>query len=235
MNVILAAKRPEARDVTSFMFRSASPMKWQAGQFLQYSLPDTQGADERGMTRYFTIASAPFEGQIMLTTRFASERSSTFKRALQHLPVGAAVVVGEPDGDFVVADPANKHVFIAGGIGITRRCFTRTGHRSSSTRRRSIGWLVNIVGSSCTTWCPRSVSPPPRYARRWPTSHNTGSTYRGQSRLSNLWPACSQGWACRMPRCNAITSPVMTGRRSSRRRQHEGGMTAKWFDHDPRR
>jgi glycine betaine catabolism B len=119
MNVILAAKRPEARDVTSFMFRSASPMKWQAGQFLQYSLPDTQGADERGMTRYFTIASAPFEGQIMLTTRFASERSSTFKRALQHLPVGAAVVVGEPDGDFVVADPANKHVFIAGGIGIT--------------------------------------------------------------------------------------------------------------------
>lgn len=118
MKLVLAEKRPEVEGVMSFMFRSATPLKWQAGQFLHYSLPHS-GADDRGITRYFTIASAPFEGQVMLTTRFAAERSSTFKHALRELPLGAAVEVGDPDGDFVIGDPADEHVFIAGGIGIT--------------------------------------------------------------------------------------------------------------------
>jgi ferredoxin-NADP reductase len=118
MKLILAAKRSETEGVTSFMFRSDTPIKWQAGQFLHYTLPHPD-ADERGITRYFTIASAPFEGQVLLTTRFASKRSSTFKHALRQLPLGAAVEVGEPDGDFVIGDPSDRHVFIAGGIGIT--------------------------------------------------------------------------------------------------------------------
>lgn len=118
MKLVLTEKRPETEGVMSFTFRSATPLKWQAGQFLHYSLPHS-GADDRGITRYFTIASAPFEGQVMLTTRFAAERSSTFKHALRELPLGAAVEVGDPDGDFVIGDPADEHVFIAGGIGIT--------------------------------------------------------------------------------------------------------------------
>lgn len=118
MKLVLAAKRPETEGVTSFLFRSATPLKWQAGQFLHYSLPHA-GADDRGITRYFTIASAPFEGQVMLTTRFATGRSSTFKHALRELPLEATVEADEPDGDFVIGDPGDEHVFIAGGIGIT--------------------------------------------------------------------------------------------------------------------
>lgn len=118
MKLILVSKRSETEDVMSFMFRSDAVLKWQAGQFLHYSLPHPD-ADDRGITRYFTIASAPFEGHVMLTTRFASERSSSFKRVLRQLPIGAAVEVGEPDGDFVVGDPGDEHVLIAGGIGIT--------------------------------------------------------------------------------------------------------------------
>jgi ferredoxin-NADP reductase len=118
MKLILVSKRPETDDVTSFLFRSEAPLKWQPGQFLHYSLPHPD-ADDRGITRYFTIASVPYEGQVMLTTRFASGRSSSFKRALRQLPVGAAVDVSEPDGDFVVGDPVEQHVLIAGGIGVT--------------------------------------------------------------------------------------------------------------------
>jgi ferredoxin-NADP reductase len=118
MRLSLVARRSETEDVTSFIFRSETPLQWQAGQFLHYSLPHA-GADDRGTTRYFTIASAPFERHVMLTTRFATERSSSFKRALRRLPFGAGVEVGEPDGDFMVGDPGDKHVFIAGGIGIT--------------------------------------------------------------------------------------------------------------------
>jgi ferredoxin-NADP reductase len=69
--------------------------------------------------RYFTIASAPFEGHVMLTTRFAEERSSTFKRALRELPLDARLEVNEPAGDFILANPVLPHVLIAGGIGIT--------------------------------------------------------------------------------------------------------------------
>ena len=118
MKLTLVAKRPETGDVMSFMFRSDALLSWKAGQFLHYSLPHPD-ADERGITRYFTIASAPFEKHVMLTTRFASERSSSFKRALRQLPVGAVVEVGAPDGDFVLDDPSRQHVLMAGGIGIT--------------------------------------------------------------------------------------------------------------------
>ena len=118
MKLTLVAKRPETHDVMSFVFRSDAPLSWQAGQFLHYTLPHPD-ADDRGTTRYFTIASAPFEKDVMLTTRFASERSSSFKRALRQLPAGATVEVSEPDGDFVLEDPSREHVWMAGGIGIT--------------------------------------------------------------------------------------------------------------------
>ena len=118
MKLILVAKRPETEDAASFIFRSDAPLTWQSGQFLSYTLPHPD-PDDRGITRYFTIASAPFEGHVMLTTRFASGRSSSFKRALRQLPVGAVVEVGEPDGDFVLGDPSCEHVLLAGGIGVT--------------------------------------------------------------------------------------------------------------------
>jgi ferredoxin-NADP reductase/nitrite reductase/ring-hydroxylating ferredoxin subunit len=116
--VSLAATRPEAPDVMSFLFRSEAPLSWRAGQFLRYRLPHPD-PDDRGTARYFTIASAPFEGHVMLTTRFDGERTSSFKRALRELPIGATVEVGRPAGDFTVSDPDRAHVLIAGGIGIT--------------------------------------------------------------------------------------------------------------------
>ena len=118
MKLTLVAKRSETEDVMSFVFRSDAPLSWQPGQFLHYRLPH-QEPDERGITRYFTIASAPFEQHVVLTTRFASGRSSSFKRALRQLPVGATIDVDAPDGDFVLAEPGQEHVLMAGGIGIT--------------------------------------------------------------------------------------------------------------------
>lgn len=114
----LAAKRTETEDVTSFLFRSESPLSWRAGQFVRYSVPHSE-PDDRGTARYFTIASAPFEGHVMLTTRFAAERGSTFKRALRELPLDARVEVNQPAGDFTLSRPDLPHVLLAGGIGIT--------------------------------------------------------------------------------------------------------------------
>ena len=118
MKLRLAGKTLETHDVTSFLFRGEGPLSWQAGQFLRYRLPHAE-PDDRGTTRYFTIASAPFEGHVMLTTRFAEGRTSTFKRTLRELPIDAPVEVDQPAGEFTLTDPAVPHVLIAGGVGIT--------------------------------------------------------------------------------------------------------------------
>lgn len=55
----------------------------------------------------------------MLTTRFDTQRSSSFKRTLSNLKVGDEVQAGEPRGDFLLEPEARRHVLIAGGIGIT--------------------------------------------------------------------------------------------------------------------
>lgn len=83
-----------------------------------YKLPqDTP--DSRGEERFFTISSAPHEGHIRLTTRFAGDKSSTFKKHLFELKTGDVIEAERVGGKFVVEDPTQEYVFIAGGIGIT--------------------------------------------------------------------------------------------------------------------
>lgn len=117
MGLTLLEKHPEAGDATSFIFKPETPLVWQAGQFLHYNLLH-QNPDERKAERYFTIASAPFEQNIWLTTRHM-EKGSSFKAALFALPIGGNIEANGPEGDFVVNDLAREFIFIAGGIGIT--------------------------------------------------------------------------------------------------------------------
>lgn len=118
MKLTLVKKIQNTFDASSFIFEPEKPIKWKAGQYLYYTL-NHHGADERGVSRYFTNSAAPHEKFIMITTRLAAEEGSTFKRALQSLAIGAQIDAFPPDGDFVVDDPGAKYVFIAGGIGIT--------------------------------------------------------------------------------------------------------------------
>src|SRR3989344_2008197 len=117
MNLTLVEKRDEAPSVIAFIFQADIPVTWRAGQFIHYQLPHAN-PDDRHEDRFFTVSSAPHEGFIMLTTRFA-EKSSSFKSALRVLEVGDSIEADEPEGDFVVDDPTLSYVFIAGGMGIT--------------------------------------------------------------------------------------------------------------------
>jgi ferredoxin-NADP reductase len=117
MTLILAGKKQETPDTFSFQFKCDGLRTWKPGQYLHYTL-EHKKPDSRGVERYFTIASAPFESRIMLTTRFA-QKSSTFKKALKELAVGEILEADGLEGDFVVEDAKNQHVFIAGGIGVT--------------------------------------------------------------------------------------------------------------------
>ncbi len=117
MLLTLFEKKQEAKDVMSFKFKSNEPLNWKPGQYLFYTLPN-DNPDNRGVTRYFTISSAPFEKHVMITTRI-SKPSSSFKKSLLNLKTGEKVEASGPDGDFTIDDPNKNYVFIAGGIGIT--------------------------------------------------------------------------------------------------------------------
>ena len=114
----LTAQKKESTDVVSFIFEPQESLIWKAGQFLHYVLNHAP-TDDRGSDRWFTIASAPFERQVMITTRLASQKGSSFKKALSGLKVGDMIEVSDLDGDFVLGDVRAEYVFIAGGIGIT--------------------------------------------------------------------------------------------------------------------
>lgn len=117
MKLKLVAVQPETADITSFIFEPDRPIKWKAGQYVRYVLPHPD-ADDRGIERWFTIAMPPYKKRLQITTRF-SPKSSSFKRALEALPIGAAIQADEPEGKFVIDDPNRNYIFLASGIGIT--------------------------------------------------------------------------------------------------------------------
>ena len=134
MKLNLIERKTESEDVESFFFKLSEPFSWRAGQFLHYVLHH-EPTDNRGSDRWFTVASAPFEDVIMLTTKFTKEKGSSFKKSLKDLKIGDAIEVSDVDGDFVVDYPQAEYVFIAGGIGITpfRAILKELDHNNQST------------------------------------------------------------------------------------------------------
>lgn len=101
----------EVGDIYSFLFVPQEPLNWHAGQSLRLEIPAAYDTDERR----FTIASAPYEKNIMITTRLTE---SEFKKGLLRLIPGAEVDAFAVEGDFLYS-PHRPAVFVAAGIGIT--------------------------------------------------------------------------------------------------------------------
>lgn len=118
MKLKLAQTRPEVGNVRTFIWDTDEPVNWQPGQYMHYVFPHPD-EDDRGEERWFTISAAPYEKHLQITTRFDTQRSSSFKQALGALQTGAIIEADGPKGKFVITEPDKKHVFVAGGIGIT--------------------------------------------------------------------------------------------------------------------
>lgn len=106
-------------NVQTFWYKPEKPIQYTAGQFIEMFLPH-DNPDERGIKHWFTLSSSPTEKLISNTTKFASEKASTFKKTLFGLKPGAKIKIIEPMGDFVLPkDKTIPLVFVAGGIGVT--------------------------------------------------------------------------------------------------------------------
>lgn len=116
MKFTLKKKNHLTADIWQFVFEKPANFSYQAGQYMQFSLPDQQ-ADDRGAKRWFTLSSSPSESDLCITTRMV-EKHSTFKGDLDKLAIGGSIEVDGPEGDFTLP-PTGKLLWVAGGIGVT--------------------------------------------------------------------------------------------------------------------
>lgn len=106
------------QDITTFWFRPDQPVRYDAGQFIELTLPH-EHCDDRGTKRWFTLSSSPTEDLLSITTKKAAS-PSTFKQQLFALQAGDSAHISEAMGDFVLPkQQATPLIFVAGGIGIT--------------------------------------------------------------------------------------------------------------------
>lgn len=119
MNVTFDYAEDVAQGVKTFWFRPERPVRYIAGQFTELYLPH-KGSDERGIRRWFTLSSSPTEELVGITTGFAEENGSSFKRQLLKLKPGDQLKLADPMGDFVLPkNPSIPILFVAAGLGIT--------------------------------------------------------------------------------------------------------------------
>ena len=100
----------------AFYFERPNGYVFRAGQYLNLTLLDPLQTDEKGSVRPFSIASAPFEEDLMIATRM---RDSAFKRTLKTMEIGKPVQISSAMGLMAIAQDPRPLVFLAGGIGIT--------------------------------------------------------------------------------------------------------------------
>lgn len=119
MKAVLDHTEDTAANIKTFWFKTEKPMRFVAGQFTELYLPHPN-TDSRGDKHWFTISSIPADNLVSITSKFAPERSSTFKQTLWGLQPGAEVTLAEPMGDFVLPkDPSIPILYAACGIGVT--------------------------------------------------------------------------------------------------------------------
>jgi ferredoxin-NADP reductase len=113
----LLDKREVAEGTLSFAIEKPSGFEFKPGQSVDLSLINPPETDDAGVTRTFSIASAPSENELLFATRL---RDTAFKRVLRSLPSGTQLKFDGPMGSFNLHKNAGKPaVFLAGGIGIT--------------------------------------------------------------------------------------------------------------------
>jgi ferredoxin-NADP reductase len=113
----LESREEVAEGTMAFHLEKPRGFQFRAGQYADVTLINPPETDSQGIVRTFSIASAPYENELLVATRM---RNSAFKRVLATLPLSTELKLEGPMGSFTLhKNPAKAAVFLAGGIGIT--------------------------------------------------------------------------------------------------------------------
>ncbi|MCB1146014.1 MAG: 2Fe-2S iron-sulfur cluster binding domain-containing protein [Leptospiraceae bacterium] len=169
-----------------FEFNKPPGFHFEPGQFvelkIEYREKDSQKIQQE--SRAFSIASNPEESVLRFVTR---NTKSEYKLRLLQLEKGAAAQISEPAGDLAFQNEEKlKHVFIAGGIGVTP-FYSIITHQILSKSRKDLTLIVSareaeslIFHEEFETldkedtgfrYCPSITGKMPK---EWPEAYETG-------------------------------------------------------------
>jgi ferredoxin-NADP reductase len=112
----LLGRTEVAEGTMAFQFEKPHDFVFKAGQYIDLTLSAAQRGSSNGLTHTLSIASSPFDEDLLVTTRI---RNTAFKQALSILPISSGVTIDGPMGSFSLHNnTARPAVFLAGGIGI---------------------------------------------------------------------------------------------------------------------
>ncbi|HVE43876.1 MAG TPA: FAD-dependent oxidoreductase [Gammaproteobacteria bacterium] len=115
-HLILRNRRDVARGTIVLTFEKPAGFQFKAGQYGGFTLINPPEADANGITRRFSLLSAPDDTYLEIATRI---QQSAYKRVLSTLAIGSEVKFAGPTGTFTLhEDTTIPAVCIAGGIGI---------------------------------------------------------------------------------------------------------------------
>ena len=115
--VKLKCKQEIAAGTMAFHFEKPAGFFYKAGQSADCTLINPAETDAEGNTRVFSLASAPYEDDLIVATRM---RDTAFKRVLKTMKPGTELTLDAPYGSFTLHNNASvPAVFLTGGIGVT--------------------------------------------------------------------------------------------------------------------
>jgi ferredoxin-NADP reductase len=114
----LLGRTEVAEGTMAFQFAKPTNFVFKAGQYIDLIVSGSQPqlGPSDGMTHTFSIASSPFDKELVVATRM---RNTVFKQTISSLPIGSRARIEGPMGSFTLHNnTARPAVFLAGGIGI---------------------------------------------------------------------------------------------------------------------
>lgn len=106
---------PASHELT---FSPVGKVRFESGQYIEITVPHKK-VDGRGERRSFSVTSSALGDDLKLGIKFY-EPSSSLKKALTDLPIGATITATGINGDFTLPkDESKPLLFVAGGIGVT--------------------------------------------------------------------------------------------------------------------
>ncbi|MGH9413350.1 MAG: FAD-dependent oxidoreductase [Terriglobales bacterium] len=113
----LLDRQSVAEGTTSFRLEKPAGFTYRPGQTVDLTLPALKDDVPGGNVHTFSLADDPDADDLLVATRM---RGSAFKNEFAHMPLGGAVELAGPFGDFTLPNRDTRTiVLLAGGIGIT--------------------------------------------------------------------------------------------------------------------
>ena len=118
--VALKGKRQIAEGTYEFIFEKPQDFHFNAGQHVRMTLLNPSETDNKGNSRFLTLANTQREKNLAVALRMTD---SAFKKALGKMQIGDRVLIQillhSPHGSFAIHDDASRPaIFLVGGIGI---------------------------------------------------------------------------------------------------------------------